>query len=117
WKPAEITLFLRLLPERVSIEQCRFIEALFDFKTEQNPTTLTFFYVITLKNGYEDVWPRIRTLVARIGRGFLLNRLFRAMAHSDWARDRARDLFESNRPRYHPLNLSNIESILKEAGL
>lgn len=117
WKPAEITLFLRLLPERVSIEQCRFIEALFDFKTEQNPTPLTAFYVITLRNGYEDAWSGIQTLVARIGRGFLLNRIFRAMAYSDWARDRSRDLFESNRPRYHPLTLSNIESILKDAGL
>jgi aminopeptidase N len=117
WKPAEITLFLRLLPERVSIEECRFIEALFDFKTEQNPTTLTMFYIITLRNGYEDVWSGIQILVARIGRGFLLNRIFRAMAHSGWARDRARDLFEINRPRYHPLNLSNIESILKEAGI
>lgn len=117
WKPAEITLFLRLLPERVSIEECRFIEALFDLKTEQNPTPLTAFYVITLRNGYEDAWSGIQTLVARIGRGLLLNRIFRAMAQSDWARDRARDLFESNRPRYHPLTHSNIDSTLKDAGL
>ena len=117
WKPAEIVLFLRLIPEKISIENCRYLEALFDFKGEQNPTPLSFFYIIALHSGYEDAWPGIQKLVRRIGRGLLVNRIYRAIVKSDWARDRAHELLESSRSRYHPLTIAGIENILTEAGL
>jgi aminopeptidase N len=117
WKPAEKVLFLRLLPQVISLENCRYIEALFEFDKEQNPTPLTFFYIIALNSGYEDTWPGITNLVRRIGRGLLVNRLYRAMVKSDWARDRARELFEGSRSRLHPLTIAGIEGILTEAGL
>jgi leukotriene-A4 hydrolase len=117
WRSAEIVLFLRLLPAGISVENCRYLEAIFDFKQEQNPSPLTFFYILALQSGYDEAWPGIRNLTKKIGRGMLVNRIYRAMVKSDWARDRARPLFEETRPRLHPLTIAGIEGVLSQAGL
>jgi aminopeptidase N len=117
WKSAEKVLFLRLLPTEISVEQCRYLEALFNFKQEQNPSPLAFFYIIALLSGYEETWVGIEKFSRRVGRGLLVNRIYRAMVASSWARDRARPLFEETRPRLHPLTVAGIEGILSEAGL
>lgn len=117
WKSAEKVLFMRLIPEVISSEDCKYIEALFDLKEELNPSPLTFFYIIALHSAYEVAWPGIETLLRKFGRGLLVNRIYRAMVKSEWARDRARPLFESTRPRLHPLTIAGVENILDDAGL
>jgi len=117
WMPTQLTLFLRLLPENISAEDCRYIESLFDLKESRNPTHLTYFYILAIRSGYQEVLPRVEQFLAVVGREFLVSRIFRAMIQADWIRDRARSIFEQCRPRYHSVTSNFVENVFREAGL
>lgn len=117
WKPAEVTLFLRLLPKNLEGSSVRYLEALFNIKESKNATILTSFYVNALQSDYAESLPRIERFTKSIGRSFLVTKIFRAMLGSNWARNEARRIFESAKAHYHPITISNIEEILAAGGL
>ena len=117
WKPTQIQLFLRLLPERIPIERCRQLENLFGFTETSAAAPLSDFYILAIRSGYQSVFPGIEHFIATIGRHFLLSRLFHAMAQTDWIRTKTRAIFERYKDRYHPITAANLEKQLTEARL
>jgi len=117
WKPAQIQLFLRLLPERIPIEGCRHLEDLFGFIETSAAAPLSEFYILAIQNGYQGVLPGVEHFIATIGRYLLLSRLFHAMAQTDWIRSRTRAIFERYKDRHHPITVANLEKQLTEARL
>jgi leukotriene-A4 hydrolase len=117
WKPDQVQLFLRLLPERIPVEDCRYLEQLFEFHNKTAAATLSSFYTLAVRSGYQSVLPGIEHFVANIGRHFLLAPIFRAMTQSEWARDKARPIFERYRARHHPITVSYLDKLLSESRL
>jgi leukotriene-A4 hydrolase len=117
WKPCQIQLFLRLLPERISIDACRQLEKLFMFKETSNIAPLIAFYALCIRSGYQNILPGVEHLIATMGRFFFLSRIFRAMIETDWSRQKVRLIFERYRNLHHPITVSNIEKLLTEARL
>ena len=117
WKPVQIQLFLRLLPERIPIGSCRQLENLFGFTEISAAAPLSDFYILAIRSGYQSVFPGIEHFIATIGRHFLLSRLFHAMAQTDWIRTKTRAIFERYKDRYHPITAANLEKQLTEARL
>jgi aminopeptidase N len=117
WKPAQVQLFLRLLPERIAPERCRELENLFGFKESSAAAPLSDFYILAIRSGYQSVLPGIEHFVATIGRHFLLSRLFHAMAQNEWIRGKTRSIFERYKHRHHPITAANLEKQLLEARL
>ena len=56
-------------------------------------------------------------MASSYGRIAFLGRVFRALVEAEWSRELARPLFERYRETYHPITATQIENILKEAGL
>jgi leukotriene-A4 hydrolase len=117
WLSTQLTLFLRLLPEDISADDCRYIESLFNLKQSHNPTHLTYFYILAIRGGYREVLPRVEQFLATVGRQFLVSRIYRAMIQANWTRDQARAIFERCRPRYHSVTANFVENVFREAGL
>jgi leukotriene-A4 hydrolase len=117
WKPDQIQLFLQLLPERISFEDCSYLEQLFDIHERTAAATLSAFYTLSVRSGYQNVLPGIEHFVATIGRHFLVSPVLRAMTQSDWARNKARPIFERYRSRHHPITVNYLDKILTEARL
>jgi aminopeptidase N len=117
WKPAEVTLFLRSIPQTITVEECRYLEALFDLKQTKNAGILSAFFVIALQSGYRETLPRVERFLQEIGRTFLLLRVYRAMLHSEWTRNEVTRIFDNSKKRYHPITVSTIEQVIADAGL
>ncbi len=117
WKPDQVQLFLRLLPERVTVEDCHYLEQLFEIHEKTAAATLSVFYILAIRSGYQNALPGIEHFIATIGRHFLVAPVLRAMTQSDWARNKARPIFERYRSRHHPITVKYLEKLLTEARL
>lgn len=117
WIPDQIRLFLLMLPERIPVEDCRHIESIFNFKDTTNYFMMNRFYQIAVQSGYQDVLPGIERMVGSDGRMVTLAMIFRTMLKEEWAREKARPMFERHREKHHPTSVAIIERILSKAGL
>ena len=117
WNARQKFIFMRSLPETISLEDCAYFEALFDIKETKNTTTRNAFYLIAVRSGYQDALQRIEDHVCKIGAMYSLSLLFRTMVATDWSKEYARPFFEKARDGYHPITAKIIAGILDEAGL
>jgi leukotriene-A4 hydrolase len=117
WKPDQVQLFLQLLPERIPAEDCQYLEQLFHFHEKTAAATLSAFYALAVRSGYQNALPGIEHFIATIGRHFLVSPVLRAMTQSDWARNKARPIFERYRSRHHPITVKYLDKLLTEARL
>jgi len=117
WIPWQLYYFLAMLPEELSIEDCRALEELFGFRDYPDFGWLTPFYVCAIQSGYQEILPTIEEMASSYGRLAYLGKVFRALVKAEWSRELARPLFERYRETYHPITATQIENILKEAGL
>lgn len=117
WRSGQVYAFLLALPERISAEDCAYLDALFQFKSRWNSSLKHLFLVLCIRSGYRDILGRVEQFVETIGRGIYLSKIFRNMIAEDWTRPLARPLFERVRERHHPATISNIDKILTKAGL
>jgi leukotriene-A4 hydrolase len=117
WKPDQVQLFLQLLPERIPVDDCSYLEQLFELHKKTAAATLSAFYSLAVRSGYPNVLPEIEHFVANIGRHFLVAPVLRAMTQSEWARNKARPIFERYRSRHHPITVNYLDKLLIEARL
>jgi leukotriene-A4 hydrolase len=117
WKPDQVQLFLQLLPERVSIEDCSYLEQLFKLHKKTAAATLSVFYSLAVRSEYQNALPGIEHFIANIGRHFLVAPVLRAMTQSEWAKNKARPIFERYRSRHHPITVNYLDKLLTEARL
>ena len=117
WHRYQILSFLQMLPKRIPIEDCDYIEEILDLKNKNDAGHYMHFYVICIASGYQEILPRIEEFIGKIGRLIVSETIFRAMIASDWARPHARPIFEAVRERHHKITVHVINNLLEEAGL
>jgi len=117
WIPYQLRYFLVMLPEGLSIENCRALEELFGFKDNQDFRLLSPFYTRAIQSGYQDILPEVEKMASSYGNMVVLGKVFRALGKAEWSRELARPLFERHREKYHPITATQLENILEEAGL
>ena len=117
WIPAQLFYFFQMLPENLSIEDCRSLEKIFELKDDRDFGLSYQYYVRAIQSGYQDVLPEVEEIISGYGRSYVIGGIFRAMVKTEWSRPLARPLFEQYREKHHPITVSRIENILKEAGL
>jgi leukotriene-A4 hydrolase len=117
WIPHQVILFIQMFPKKISIEECRHIESLFEFKGSSHYASLTFFFTLCIRSGYQDVLPEIEHFLGTVGISSRLVLIYRALVNTEWSRGQARPYFERYRERYHPITAANIERALSEAGV
>jgi hypothetical protein len=117
WIPAQIQLFLQLLPKQIPVEHCRHIEDLFGLKDSGNYQLLSAFYRVAIPSGYEEVLPGVEKLLGSIGRGLFVNMLYYILATTEWSKPRVRAIFERFKSAYHPVVAGRVEQLLAAEGL
>ena len=117
WHYVQKRMFLRLLPAKIPVEDCRKLEEIFGIEPGGNLRVVYEFYRLAIRSGYKEALPGIEEWVGRVGRHAFLTPLFRGMTETDWTRRLARPMFESVRPRHHPITVAAVEDVLKGAGV
>jgi len=117
WHPAQTTLYFRLLPARIPVDDCRLLEDLFELRTTRHTVPLFEFLRLAIRSGYAQVWPTVERFAETVGNEYQLKRVFRCLADNDWSRPLARSLFERVRHRHHPITVGIVDQVLSDAGV
>jgi hypothetical protein len=117
WDWLQTRIFLRSLPETISIEDCRYFEDLFALDDETFPMVLGEFFKVCIRSGDEQIYPQVEALFSATGRLIVIMSIFRTMLATEWTQELARPLFEEMREGYHPHTVAVFERLLKKAEL
>ena len=117
WIFHQVFLFIQMLPKAIPVEDCQYLENLFDFEGSPRYAFLYDFYSLCIRSGYREVMPEVEYFLETIGVSSRIVKVYRALAETPWAKGHARKLFERFQERYHPIAIANIERALSEAGI
>jgi len=117
WRRYQLLSFLQDLPKAISVEDCKYLENILELDKRNDDYFYTYFYAVCIASGYKDAMPQIEAFVEKIGRMLYVLPVLRAMIETDWARERARPLFERVREKHHPVTVAAMEGLLKKAEL
>jgi leukotriene-A4 hydrolase len=117
WHRYQILSFLQGLPHKLSLEDCRYFDEILELDKRNDVALYSYFYVIAIASGYEEILPRVEQFMGKIGRMLYVLPIVREMIETDWARGYIRPLFERVRDRHHQITLGAMEGLLKRASL
>ena len=117
WHRYQILSFLQGLPHKIPVEDCRYFDDILELEKRNDAASFSYFYVIAVASGYEEILPRVEQFLGKIGRMLYILPVVREMIETEWAREHVRPLFERVRDRHHQITVHAIEGLLKKAGL
>ena len=117
WHRYQILSFLQGLPRKISIEDCKYFDDILELEKRNDVAFLSYFYVIAIASGYQEILPRVEQFMGKIGRMLYVLPIVRVMIETDWSRGHIRPLFERVRERHHQITINAIDGLLKRADL
>lgn len=84
----------------------------FDLTNTGNAEKAMVWYVLSIEQSYEVPEKNMMTFLSSVGRMKFLEPIYEAMAKSDLYKDKVQQVFEKNKPYYHPLTIKSIQQIL-----
>ncbi|HEY4059309.1 MAG TPA: M1 family metallopeptidase, partial [Kofleriaceae bacterium] len=113
WNATEWALFLELAPHPAPFDYCTQLDMAFSFTQSKNYDVLVPWLTLALESTYDAVIPRVEEVLASVGRMKYLRPLYTQLAARPDTRGRAKELFAQNRPTYHPVAQSMVETVLR----
>ncbi|HSB61561.1 MAG TPA: M1 family metallopeptidase, partial [Vicinamibacteria bacterium] len=113
WSPNELLLYLQHLPRELDRESCRWLDERLELTGRGNYEVLAEWLAIAAGSDYEPAFPRLRDVLARVGRMKFLRPLYAAMGRHARTRALAREVFAEATPRYHALSRRVAGSVIE----
>lgn len=114
WRPDEILVFLRKLPNDLGPEDCARLDAALSLNGRGNHEILTAWLCLAAAAGYEPAFERARLLLSRVGRMKYVRPLYQALGKTAPGRALAREVFARAAPAYHALTRRAAESVMAQ---
>jgi leukotriene-A4 hydrolase len=112
WTTQETLHFLRAIgktePRRMAD-----LDRTFHFTQSGNSEILFEWLMMTIRNGYQPAYPRLEQFLNEVGRRKYIRPLYMELAKTPAGKDRARAIYKSARPGYHPIAVASIDPILQ----
>jgi leukotriene-A4 hydrolase len=115
WSADEWQVYLARLQPPVPAELLAELDSRYHLTTSTNPEILRLWLTAALCSGYLAAVPAAVDLLGRVGRLKFLRPLYDALARNPDACVLARECFERNRSRYHPIAVTVIGTRLSQA--
>nr|WP_320132261.1 M1 family metallopeptidase [uncultured Holophaga sp.] len=112
WDPTELLIFLQHLPRPLGLEDCAWLDRLFKLTGRGNFEVLVEWLCIAAASGYQQVFPRIREVLATVGRMKYVRPLYQALVRTPAGKELAQEVFTEASPRYHALTRRVAEGIV-----
>lgn len=113
WTPVEWALYLETVPRPAPEATCRALDEQFGLTKSTNFDVLVPWLTLALRSGYTAVLPRVKQVLAEVGRMKYLRPLYTALASDPVLRGEATATFEANRAGYHPISRQMVEGVLR----
>lgn len=105
--------FLRNLPQ-LSAKEMAELDNRFYFVMSANSEISCDWYILALKNEYEEIFPAVKKFLHDVGRRKFLMPLYRTMVENPKYIKMAKETFESAKEGYHAVSSKSIEILLSK---
>jgi hypothetical protein len=102
------------LPADLDAERMAALDEAFGFTRSGNSEILCQWLELAIAHGYAPADPSLEAFLRDVGRRKFLKPLYTALVKAD--PDRARALYEANRPRYHAVSTGTLDGIVRVSG-
>jgi len=113
WSTHEWLHFLKNLPEEINTTEMVALDRFGGFTDSGNAEVITAWGVISIRNGYRKMFPKIEAFLINTGRRKFLSPLYDEMVKTPEGREWARHVYEKARPNYHFVATSTFDKMLK----
>lgn len=112
WTPTEWQLFLEWMSPHTPRDTIRALDERFRFTQSRNSEVLVAWLVAAIRARYEPAIERAGSFLGEVGRMKYLKPLYSILHSTPEYRSKAREIFQKNAERYHPIARQGIEGIL-----
>ncbi len=113
WTTLDWTVFLRALPDDISADRLRALDARHDLTGTANDEIAMYWLPRLVAADVQTAAPAVQAYLGKVGRRRMVKPLFEAlMAGGETWRGLARTTFEQVAPRYHPITRDTVTKIL-----
>jgi aminopeptidase N len=114
WTLHEWLHFINNLPVDIATTRMKTIDETFDLTTSQNAEIAHAWYLLSLRAGYNEVYPTLSKYLINIGRRKLIVPLYKALSQTKEGKAWALSVYEKARPGYHGLAQGTVDGILNQ---
>ncbi len=114
WTLHEWLHFINNLPINVNNERMSVLDNTFDLTHSNNAEIAHAWYLLSVRSGYDVVFPAMSEYLIAIGRRKLIVPLYKELAQTEQGKAWALKVYQQARPGYHGLAQGTIDGILKK---
>jgi aminopeptidase N len=114
WTLHEWLYFINNLPLDVTNERMVSLDKTFDLTHSQNAEIAHAWYLLSIRVGYNDVYPAMAKYLEGIGRRKLIVPLYKELAKKPKSKVWAIEVYDRARPGYHGLAQGTVDNILRK---
>jgi aminopeptidase N len=112
WTLHEWLHFINNLPLDINLERMESLDKAFDLTHSQNAEIAHAWYLLSVRAGYDVVYPAMSEYLISIGRRKLIVPLYKELAQTAQGKAWALKVYQKARPGYHGLSLGTVDGIL-----
>lgn len=112
WSTHEWLHFLKNLPETLSQEQMEKLDDFGNFSASGNSEIIAAWGVVSIRNNYEKMFPKIESFLINTGRRKFLSPLYEEMIKTSDGKNRAKAIYKQARPNYHFVATNTFDKLL-----
>jgi hypothetical protein len=109
----EWQMFIRYLPNSISIDKLERLNEYFVFNSTENAELALDWYTKCINSRYDGVLPDIERFLRKIGRRKFVLPLYETLYKNDHYKNFARTLFNSHKQYYHSVTRNSVEKLFK----
>jgi len=114
WTTHEWLHFLHYLPDELSHEQMRELDAIFDLTESTNSEILSAWLEHVIRNQYTEGYNSLERFLIETGRRKFLVPLYKELMKTEAGRRMALEIYKKARPNYHYVSTNTLDEIVKE---
>jgi len=112
WVTQQWLHFLEGLPADMKVGQMAELDRTFGFLQSGNDEILAVWLRLAIAHGYAPADARLEQFLMTVGRRKFLQPLYTELAKTEAGMQRAREIYQRARPRYHTVSTGTIDEIL-----
>jgi leukotriene A-4 hydrolase/aminopeptidase len=113
WSTHEWLHFMKNLPETLTQEQMKVEDSFGNFSNSGNSEIITAWGVISIRNKYAKMTPKIESFLINTGRRKFLSPLYNEMLKTEEGRKQAKAIYDKARPNYHFVATNTFDKLIK----
>lgn len=113
WKTNEWVSFVRSLPEAITVDRLRALDATYHLTSSPNPNILMYWLPVLIAHDERAAVPAIDRFLRTVGRRWMVREVYTALAKKGgfWL-DHGRAVFAEAAPSYHPVTRASMADVL-----